>query len=222
MEVEMMSKLFRVDKEAIVRALEEAKKSRKRNFRQSVELIIALEGLDLKKPENRIRGIVRLPHSPGKDRKIAMFADGAMAEKAKEAGVDSVITSNDLDDVSGSRREAKKLAKRFDFFISEPRLMAKVGKVLGFTLGPRGKMPQIVTPATDIASLIEGLRSSVNINVRNNPMVAVAIGSEDMDNEELAENALAVIEFIRNKVSDKARIGRIYVKTTMGKPVRVI
>jgi large subunit ribosomal protein L1 len=222
MEAKIMSKVFRLDKEALIKALDEAKKTKKRNFKQSIELIVAIEGLDLKKPENRIRGVVKLPHSTGKDKKIAMFADGAMADKAKEAGVDEVISSKELDDVSGSRRDAKKLAKKYDFFLSEPRLMAKVGKVLGFTLGPRGKMPQIVTPATDIASLVQDLRSSVNINVRNNPMVAVAIGNEDMDNEELADNALAVIEFVRNKVSDKARIKKVYVKTTMGKPVKVM
>jgi ribosomal protein L1 len=83
-------------------------------------------------------------------------------------------------------------------------------------------MPQIVTPATDIQSLVKELKSSIGINVRNNPMVAVAIGDEEMDAEKVADNALAVIEFIKNKVADKARIKKIYIKTTMGKPVRVM
>jgi large subunit ribosomal protein L1 len=217
-----MSRAFVIDRESLIKAVEEAKTSKKRNFKQSIELIIALEGLDLKKPENRIRGSVRLPYGTGKDRTIAIFADGVIAEKAKEAGVDAVISSKELDNLSGSRREAKKLAKKYDFFLSEPGLMSKVGKILGFTLGPRGKMPQIVTPATDIQSLVKELKSSIGINVRNNPMVAVAIGDQEMDAEKVADNALAVIEFIKNKVADKARIKKIYIKTTMGKPVRVM
>lgn len=219
----MMSSIVTVSKEDLINAINKAKESsKKRKFLQSVELIIAIDGLDLKKPENRIRGIVKLPNPPSKQKRIAAFVNAAMADKVSDAGVDAIFSSKDLDDIAGSKREARKIAKNFDFFIAEPKLMAKVGKVMGFTLGPRGKMPQIITPATDVKSIVDDLRSSVNINVRNNPMVAVSIGQEDMDPEKLAENALAVIEYVKNKLGDKGRISRIYVKTSMGPSIRVV
>lgn len=219
-----MSKRVEIAKETLIKAIDIAKnKSRKRRFKQSIELIISIDGLDLRKPENRIIGTIKLPHKLAKNKKVAIFADGIIAEKAKEAGVDAVITEKDIEAISGSKKEGKKLAKMYDFFLAEPKLMAKIGKALGFALGPRGKMPQIITPTTDLKKVIEDLRSSVRVNVRNNPMVALSIGDEDMDNEKLAENAMAIINYINSRVADKdAKIKRIYVKATMGPSIRVI
>lgn len=218
-----MTKHVEIDKDMLVEALERAKQDKKRRFKQSIELIIAIDGLDLKKPENRITGIIKLPHKPNKRRKIAVFAGGAIAEKAREAGVDKIISDKELEGIAGSKKDAKKLAKEYDFFLAEPSMMAKIGKILGFALGPRGKMPQLITPTTDLKNIVGDLKSSVRINVRNNPMVAVAIGDEEMDSEALAENAFTVINFVKSKIADKdAHISRIYVKTTMGKSVRVI
>jgi len=220
-----MAKLseLEISREKLIEAIRKAKeKSKKRNFIQSIELIIAIEGLDLKKPEDRIRMTVKLPNPSKKSGRIAVFADGIIADKAKEAGADKVISEKELTSLSGLKRDIRKLVKGFDFFLSEPRLMALVGRVMGFALGPRGKMPQIITPNVDLKKVIENLRSSVSINVRNNPMVGVSIGTEDMDDEKLAENALAVIKAVENKLSEKAYIKRIYIKTTMGSPVQVI
>lgn len=219
-----MSQLYRqVSKEDLVDAIKKAKEnSMKRNFLQSIELVLALSGLDLKRPENRIRTIIRLPHRSSKVRKVAVFADGAVAEAAEKAGVDRVIRDKEIDELAGSKKDIKKLAKEFDFFLAEPRFMAKIGRTMGSVLGPRNKMPQILPPNVDVKSVVEGLRSSVSVNVRNNPMVAVAIGTEDMGEEELAENALAVIEAISSKLPEKAYIKKIYIKTTMGPSIRVL
>lgn len=218
-----MSQTLRIDKEKLVKAIREAKeKSKKRNFTQSIELVIAIASVDLKKPENRIRTVVKLPNPLTKKRVVAVFADGVAAEKAREAGVDKVIREKELSSLSGLKRDVRKLAKKFDFFLAEPRLMALVGKIMGFALGPRGKMPQIITPNTDIKRVIEDLRQSVYINMRNNPMIGVSIGSEEMDDDKLAENALAVIKTVESKLPEKAYIKKIYVKTTMGPSVRVV
>lgn len=213
----------RVDKKALAKAIKEAKvKSKKRNFLQSVELMLILEGLNLKRPENRIRMVIRLPHKSSRDKKIAVFAEGAVADAANKAGADRVISDKDIDALAGSKKDIKKLVSEFDFFLAEPKLMAKVGRVMGSILGPKGKMPQIVPPNADIKAIIDGLHSSVSVNVRNNPMVAVAIGTEDMDDDVLAENALAVIEAIKGKLPEKSYIKKVYVKTTMGPSIRVI
>ncbi len=220
----MMSELIqKVDKSVLENAIKEAKeKSKKRKFVQSIELVLGISGLDLKKPENRIRMVINLPHKSKKGKRIAVFAEGSTAEKALEAGADKVIHEKDIDSIAGSKKDIKALASQFDFFLAEPKFMAKVGRVMGSVLGPRGKMPQIVPPNVDVSALISSLRSSVSVNVRNNPMVAVSIGTEDMNDKELAENALAVIEAIKNKLPEKSYIKRVYVKTTMGPVIRVI
>jgi len=219
-----MSQLLKqVNKEELIKAIRLAKEnSKKRNFLQSVELVLAISGLDLRKPENRIRMVIRLPHKSTKEKKVAVFADGAVADLAEKAGADRVIRDRELDDLAGSKKDIKKLANEFDFFLAEPRFMAKIGRMMGSVLGPRNKMPQILPPNADVKNMVEGLRSSVSINVRNNPMVAVAIGTEDMDDEKLAENALTVIENVQNKLPEKAYIKKIYVKTTMGPSIRIL
>lgn len=219
-----MSQMYKqISREALIEAIRKAKEgSRKRNFLQSVELVLALSGIDLKKPENRIRTIIRLPHKSSKVKKIAVFADGAVAEAAEKADVDRVIKDKEIDELAGSKKDIKKLAKEFDFFLAEPRFMAKIGRTMGSVLGPRNKMPQILPPNADVKAIVEGLRSSVSVNVRNNPMVAVAIGTEDMADDDLAENALAVIEAISSKLPEKAIIKKIYIKTTMGPSIRVL
>ena len=205
--------------EAIKEAIE---KSKKRNFRQSVDLIVAIEGLDLKRPENRIRMVVKLPYGSSKTKTVAMFADGVMAEKAKEAGVDMVITEKELMNMSGQKREVKKLANKVDFFIAEPRMMANVGRVMGFALGPRGKIPQIVPPNADVKKIVEDLRKSVLVNIRNNPMASVSIGHEDMPIDQLVANAKTFLDALINKLPEKSYISSIYIKTTMGPSIRII
>jgi len=206
-------------KEKIKEALQNSKK---RKFEQSVEVIIAIDGLDLKKPENRMLLTIPLPKEIKKKRTICVFADGPFAEEARNIGVDRVITKSELEELSGRKREIKKIANKYDFFLAQPQLMSLVGKYFGFALGPRGKMPTIISSTTDLREKVKTLRNSVRINLRKNPEAACSIGTETMDIEALAENAMAVISEVHGRIREKAKISRIYVKTTMGKPVRVL
>lgn len=212
-----------VEEEALVRAIEEAKKlSKKRNFKQSVELIIKLRDVDLKKPENRLTTSVALPHVPPEKRaKICVFATGDLALKAKEVGVEGVILREELEGLSGDKKKAKELAKKYDFFLAQPDLMPIIGRILGPYLGPRGKMPSVLPPTADLKALIERQRRSVLIRVRDQPQVMCWIGLEDQPSKEIAENALAVLNAIETKYKYPQNIEKIYIKLTMGPAVKV-
>lgn len=134
------------NKEAILEAVERAiKEAKERKFKQSVELLIGLRDLDLKKPENRINTEVVLPHGRGKEVKVGVIASGDLLQKGKEMGLET-ISKEDLQKLAEDKRRAKKLAKRIDFFIAQADLMPLVGRFLGPVLGPRGKMPKPVPP----------------------------------------------------------------------------
>lgn len=206
--------------EAISKAIEMAKP---RRFVETVEMAVNLRNVDMRKPENRIDAIVTLPHGLGKPRKVGAFARGEMALKAKEAGADVVLSPEDIDNLAKNKREAKKLAKRIDFFIAEATLMPEIGRKLGPILGPRGKMPQPVPPLADPKPIIERLRNSVKIRTRDKPVFHAPIGKRDMDVEKLAENALEILKVVENKYDNPSLVVKsIYVKTTMGPAVRVI
>jgi large subunit ribosomal protein L1 len=211
------------DRQKIVEAVKEAKaRAKPRNFTQTVEMAVNLKDIDLKKPENRFKLEVVLPHGRGKEPKIAVIADGAVAEAAKKLGLD-VISGEQLEELAKSPRQARKIAKNYDFFIAAAPLMPKIGKYLGRYLGPRNKMPQVVPPTmTNLEPIIERTKRTVRVQLKNNPVVHAPIGTEDMDDEKLAENAEAVLNAILGKLErGENQVKSVYVKTTMGPAVKV-
>ncbi len=213
-----------VEREKLVEAIKKAiEMAKERNFTETVEMAVNLKNIDMKRPENRIDAIITLPHGLGKPRKVAVFAKGETALKAKEANADLVISPEEIDELAKNKRKAKKIAKNLDFFIAEATLMAEIGRKLGPILGPRGKMPQPIPPLSDPKPVIEKLRRSVKIRTRDKLTFHVPIGRKDMDPGKIAENAEEILKFIENKYENAIQnISSIYVKTTMGPAVRVI
>ncbi|MEM4766461.1 MAG: 50S ribosomal protein L1, partial [Nitrososphaerota archaeon] len=191
---------------------------------QSIELIVNLQDIDLKKPENRIYEVVELPHGRGgKPAKICLIAGPALATEAKKIPeIDRIIGKDELEALVGNKRLAKKIASQYDFFLVEPAMMGLAAKALGAALGGRGKRPHPIPQGVDLADLVRSLKRSVVINVRKNPQAMCLIGTEDMDSKSLAENAAAVISKIAERLERRFRnIQSIYIKRTMGEPIKV-
>jgi len=212
-----------IEKQAIVKAVDEAKRgSKKRRFVQSIELIFNFTELDLKKPENRLSETIDLPHPPKVGMKIVVFAGGDLALRARNAGADQVLGRESLEGFASDKKGAKKLVNTTDFFIAETPLMSAVGKVLGPILGPRGKMPTPIPPNAPIDSIIDRHRRSVKLRVRDQLNAQCAVGTENMSNEELVENIRAVITRVEGKLpKGMNNIREIGVKTTMGPFVKI-
>lgn len=210
-------------KDSLLKSIEELKKkSPKRNFKQSIELIIKLKDIDLKKPEARISETVELPYPPKKQIKVCVIADGELAIKAKNAGADLIIGKNDLNSLASNKKEAKKLLKDYDFFIAEAPLMPLIGKTIGSILGPRGKMPTPVPPSAQIDEIIKRHRKMIRIKTKDQPQIQCRVATEDMANEEIIENIQAVISKVESKLEKGFKnIAGIVLKTTMGPPVEV-
>ena len=208
--------------ESVLKAIKQLREAGpKRKFEQSVDLSITLEGIDPKKPEGRIVEEVALPH-PAEPRKVAVFAEGELARKAREAGADLVMGRGDIEALLKERKRAKKLAAEHDFSIAQADLMVLIGKALGPVLGPKGKMPKPVPPTADPKPLIERLRKTVRVITKDQPVLHAKIGVESMSDEQLAANAGAVLDAVRHKLEEgPGKIGAAYLKTTMGKPVRL-
>jgi large subunit ribosomal protein L1 len=193
----------------------------KRNFIQTVNLTINLKGVDLKNPKNRIEDEIPLPNGKGKPAKIALIATGELAMKAKGVA-DIVLTDEDISRLKENKREAKKIAGSYDFFLAETTLMSRIGKDLGAVLGPRGKMPKPIPPSADPKSIIESMRKSTKVRTRNSPVINLPVGREDMDTDRICENISAVMKRIESKL-EKGRdnIGAVYLSLTMSNSVKV-
>lgn len=213
-----------IEPKNILNAVKEAKeKAGKRNFTQSVELILTLQDIDMKSPEGRLQENVELPHSPlGKTNKVCVIASGELALKAKRANADLVMDKTDLEALAGKKKEIRKIANEYDFFIAEAPLMPLVGKILGAALGPRGKMPVPIPPTADIENLLNKYRKTVVIRMRNQPIIQCRVGTENMKEEELAENIQAILKVVEGKMKRGIKnVKSIHIKTTMGPPVKI-
>ena len=204
--------------EVIKKAKEETKK---RKFKQSIELIINFKDIDVKKGF-AINEVVQLPktNSPAT---VCVIATGDMNQKAKAAKADSVIGNEELTKYESNKRESRKFINKYDFFLADTQIMPTVGKALGQLLGPRGKMPTPVPFNAPIDAFLARFRTSIKVRTRASLSVSCKIGDETMEDSDLAINAFTVLSAIEKKLPNgEKNIRKVLIKTTMGKPVKQV
>ena len=195
---------------------EENKREKKRNFDQTVDLIVNLKNFDARKES--LNTFISVPH-PIKEKKIAGFLE-------KKHKLIYVITKDDFGKYK-SKKEIKKLVNEYDFFISNAKLMPLVATNFGRILGPVGKMPSpqlgLVTSEDEnvIASLIIKINSYIRVRVKE-PSIKIGIAKSSLSDKEISDNAFAVYSKIAEILPRKIdNIRNVKIKFTMGKPVRV-
>ena len=204
--------------EALKSALERAPE---RKFTESVELAFTLKDVDLKIPTNRVQEEIRLPHGRGKEIKISMFAACELATKARKGEI-HIIDPSTIEDLGGNKSSAKKLANKYDYFLSEVPHMGLVGRYLGVVLGPRGKMPRPVPPTVDPSMMAAGLKNTVVVRSRDKMTFHVAIGTRTQSEEHLMENVMTVYNRVTSKLERGiGNIRSLYIKTSMGPAIQV-
>lgn len=159
-------------------------------FDQTVTLSLKL-GVDPKQSDQMVRGTCPLPHGSGKMVRVLVFAAGASAEAAKEAGAEFVGFEELVKKVQGGFAD-------FDVAIATPSAMAEVRK-LGKVLGPRGLMPnpKTGTVTDDTAAAVKAVKAGrVEFKLDKNANVAVPVGKFSFDEISLSENGAAVIDAI--------------------------
>ncbi len=211
-----------VNESELVSLIQEAKKSEKeRKFKQSLELYLTFKDIDVKKGF-ALNEIIQLPKQMSKPAGVCVMASGDMGIKAKNANADQVIDGDELNKLAENKRETRKLINKYDFFLADTKLMANVGKSLGQLLGPRGKMPTPVPFNAPIESFLNRFKSSIRVRLKNSLSLSCKIGDVEMDENDVASNALAIINAIEKKLPNGHKnIRKIIVKTTMGKAIKL-
>jgi large subunit ribosomal protein L1 len=197
---------------ALVKELARAK------FAESVDDADTL-GIDPKKSDQVVRGSTVLPNGSGKKVRIAVFAQGANAEAAKEAGAD-VVGMDDL----AERMQGGEL--NFNVVIASPDAMRVVGK-LGQLLGPRGLMPnpKVGTVTPDVATAVRNARAGqVRFRADKGGTVHCAIGNTSFEARALRENLAALVGDLNKAKPASAKgvyLQKVSVSSTMGPGVLV-
>ncbi|MEQ9716081.1 MAG: 50S ribosomal protein L1 [Candidatus Asgardarchaeia archaeon] len=211
-----------INYENVLKAVKEAReRAKKRNFIQSFELSVNLKDVDIKKARNKLQGEITFPHKFSKPVKLLMIADGELAVKAKNAGID-VIDKSEIEVIGSDKRKIRKLAKLYDYFLAKVDLMPLIAKFFGQVLGPRGKMPTPVPPMANIESYVDKYSRTVKYRVRDTPTINIKVGDEKMTDEQVAENIIAAINTIVSKLDRGfGNVKSMYVKLSMGPAAKI-
>jgi len=177
----------------------------KRNFTQSAELTLILKDIDVKKGFS-VNEVVNLPNKVTKTSSICVFASGDMGTRARKAEVDRVIEPEELDRLGTNKKDARKVVKAYDFFLSDTTLMSSVGRSLGQFMGPKGKMPSPLAYGAPIENIADRFRGSVRARTKNQLNISAKIGDEKMEDEHILGNALAVISAIEKNYHKATKI----------------
>jgi large subunit ribosomal protein L1 len=197
-------------------ALAELRKNEKRKFEQTIDLIINLKGIDVKR--DNVSVIINLPHK-FKEKKVCGFLE-------KKSNLVRTITKPDFVKYK-DKKALKMLVKEYDFFIASAPLMPSVATTFGKVLGPLGKMPSpqlgIIAQENDseIGKALEKISNSMKIRAKE-PSIKVPIGKENLDDEKIIENFNAVYNSILNALpNNKGNVRSVMIKLTMSKPIKV-
>jgi large subunit ribosomal protein L1 len=197
----------------IEEALDLLKSMSKLKFTESVDVAIRL-GVDPRKSDQVVRGAIVMPNGTGKSVRVAVFAQGENAEKAKAAGADIVGFEDLAETVKGGTID-------FDVCIATPDAMRVVGR-LGTVLGPRGLMPnpKVGTVTPDVETAVKNAKAGqVQFRTDKGGIIHATIGKADFEVDQLKGNLHALVtELVKIKppAAKGQYLKKIAVSTTMG------
>lgn len=186
------------------------------NFDASVDIAVRL-GVDPRKANQMVRGVVTLPHGTGKDVRVLALVTPDKEEEAKSAGADYVGLDEYLDKIKSGWTDV-------DVIITMPSVMGKLGP-LGRVLGPRGLMPnpKTGTVTMDIAKAVSEVKSGkIDFKVDKGGIVHAAIGKVSFEAEKIEGNAKEILDTL-NRMKPAAAKGvymkSVYLSSTMSPSV---
>tara|TARA_B100000131_G_scaffold185819_1_gene178885 strand:- start:411 stop:1094 length:684 start_codon:yes stop_codon:yes gene_type:complete len=190
----------------------------KRKFTESVDVAVKL-GIDAKKSDQNVRGSITLPHSLGKEIKVAVFVDEDKATEAKEAGADFIGTEDLVEKYKDGNID-------FDVAITTPSMMKVVSK-LAKVLGPKGLMPnpKSGTVTENIEQAIKDVKhGQVRFKTEQAGVVQGTIANSSMEKEKVKDNLdsfVAELKRLKPPSSKGIYIKAIFLSTTMGPGYRI-
>ena len=204
---------------SLAEAAEKVKETNYAKFDASFDIDVRL-GVDPRKANQMVRGVVTLPHGTGKQVRVLVLCTPDQETAAKAAGADYVGLDEYIDKIKGGWTDV-------DVIITQPAIMGKIG-ALGRVLGPRGLMPnpKSGTVTQDVAKAVEEVKKGkIDFKVDKNGIVHTSIGKVSFTPKQMAENAR---EFINTLIKLKPATAKgtyiksIYVSSTMGPGIKVV
>lgn len=193
---------------------------KKRKFRESVELQIALKNYDVTK-DKRFSGSVRLKYIPKPKMSVCVLGDQIHCEQAKAQSV-PFMDLDGLKKLNKDKKLVKKLAKKYDAFLASDSVIKQIPRVLGPGLSKAGKFPTMISHGENMLGKIDETKATIKFQMKKALCLAVAVGHTQMNPDELYANTSLAVNFLVSLLKKNwQNIRALHVKTTMGRPQRI-
>ncbi|RAL50044.1 unnamed protein product [Cuscuta campestris] len=193
---------------------------KKRNFTETIELQIGLKNYDPQK-DKRFSGSVKLPHIPRPKMKVCMLGDAQHVEEAEKIGMEYMDVEG-LKKLNKNKKLVKKLAKKYHAFLASEAVIKQIPRLLGPGLNKAGKFPTLVTHQDSLENKVNEIKATVKFQLKKVLCMGVAIGNVSMEEKQVFQNVQMSVNFLVSLLKKNWQNVRcLYLKTTMGRPIRV-
>ncbi|CAH9052315.1 unnamed protein product [Cuscuta europaea] len=195
-------------------------KEKNRKFTETIELQIGLKNYDPQK-DKRFSGSVKLPHVPRPKMKVCMLGDAQHVEEAEKISMEYMDVES-LKKLNKNKKLVKKLAKKYHAFLASEAVIKQIPRLLGPGLNKAGKFPTLVTHQESLETKVNEIKATVKFQLKKVLCMGVAVGNVGMEEKQVFQNVQMSVNFLVSLLKKNWQNVRcLYLKTTMGKPVRV-
>jgi len=208
--------------EAIATILKFALEEKKRGFLETIELQIALKNYDPVR-DKRFSGTIKLPTVPRPKFSVCVLGNQKHCDEAQAAGI-PFMNVDALTKLKKSNKLVKKLANQYRAFLASADLIKKIPRILGPGLNKAGKFPAVLGNNDSIPDKVNEQKASIKFQLKSkkNMVLGVPVGNVSMTPDQISQNANLAINFLVSLLKKNwQNVKRLYVKSTMGPPVRI-
>mmetsp|Transcript_13600 Transcript_13600/g.23908 ORF Transcript_13600/g.23908 Transcript_13600/m.23908 type:complete len:215 (-) Transcript_13600:375-1019(-) len=196
----------------------EASRVKPRKFMETIELQIGLKNYDPQK-DKRFSGSVKLPNLPRPRMKVCVLGDVKHCEQATAIEVDSKSVE-ELKKMNKNKKLVKKLAQSYHAFLASDSVIKQIPRLLGPGLNKAGKFPAPINKS--VLEQVNETKSTIKFQLKKVLCMGVAVANVQMTDSEIRTNVVFAVNFLVSLLKKNWQNVRcLYIKTTMGKPVRI-
>merc|ERR1712054_274532 len=215
-----MSKVSNDHAKAMIAAVLSGAEEKKRDFVETIELQIGLKNYDPQK-DKRFMGNIKLPHIPRPKMRVCVLGDAFHCEKAAALGLE-FKNAEGLKNFNKNKKLIKKFAKKYHAFVASESLIKQIPRLLGPGLNKLGKFPTLVQQSEELSSKVDEVKATIKFQLKKVLCLNVAVGHCGMETTPILENTKLAINFLVSLLKKNwQNVKVLYLKSTMGKPVRL-
>merc|ERR1712227_157165 len=187
---------------------------------ETVELQVALKNYDPQK-DKRFSGTVKLKNIPRRNLKVCVLGDESHCDQARANNVPCMDVES-LKKLNKDKKLVKRLAKKYNAFLASDTIIKQIPRLLGPGLNKAGKFPGLLTHSDNMDTKVRDLKCQVKFQLKKVLCLGVAVGNMSMADNELFANIQLAVNFLVSLLKKNwQNVRTLYIKTTMGKPVRL-